>query len=270
MPHEGNGTAFLEQSKMIEEIKVTKSIIKNSVNEFLDNLNVDVVIGGGGPAGMVAGTYLSRKGKKVVLFERKLSLGGGIWGGGMMFPKIVVQKQALDILDDFKITYKEEDGNFVASSIEAAGKLVAGCCDAGCSIFNCISIEDVMIRENYVCGVVINWTAVGLAGLHVDPVGVRSKAVIDATGHPLEICKIVEKKTGRLNTSTGKIIGERSMWAEKAESVVVENTKEIFPGLYVCSMAANAAFGSPRMGPVFGGMLLSGKRAAEVINNEGT
>ncbi|MCX5798326.1 MAG: ribose 1,5-bisphosphate isomerase, partial [Proteobacteria bacterium] len=33
-------------------------------------------------------------------------------------------------------------------------------------------------------------------------------------------------------------------------------------------MAANAAFGSNRMGPVFGGMLLSGKNLATVLINK--
>jgi thiamine thiazole synthase len=30
-------------------------------------------------------------------------------------------------------------------------------------------------------------------------------------------------------------------------------------------MSANAAFGGPRMGPIFGGMLLSGRRVSELI-----
>jgi sulfide-dependent adenosine diphosphate thiazole synthase len=33
----------------------------------------------------------------------------------------------------------------------------------------------------------------------------------------------------------------------------------------VCGMAANASFGSYRMGPIFGGMLLSGEKAAKEI-----
>jgi thiamine thiazole synthase len=68
-----------------------------------------------------------------------------------------------------------------------------------------------------------------------------------------------------LYTETGKILGERSMWADKAERLTLENTKKICPGVYVAGMSANAAFGGPRMGPIFGGMLLSGRRVAELI-----
>jgi len=80
------------------------------------------------------------------------------------------------------------------------------------------------------------------------------------------VVRVVENKSGlKLNTKTGKMLGEKSMWADKAENKVLDNTKEICPGFYVCGMAANSVFGSPRMGPIFGGMLLSGRKAAEII-----
>jgi len=61
------------------------------------------------------------------------------------------------------------------------------------------------------------------------------------------------------------VIGEKPMWADKGEKVLIDNTKEAFPGLYVTGMAANAVFGGPRMGPIFGGMLLSGKKVSDLI-----
>jgi len=54
------------------------------------------------------------------------------------------------------------------------------------------------------------------------------------------------------------------MWAERGEREIIENTIEVYPGLMVAGMAANAVLGSPRMGAIFGGMLLSGKLAAEL------
>ena len=55
------------------------------------------------------------------------------------------------------------------------------------------------------------------------------------------------------------------MNVELGEQTTVENTKEIYPGLFVSGMAANGVSGSFRMGPIFGGMLMSGKKAAELI-----
>jgi len=55
------------------------------------------------------------------------------------------------------------------------------------------------------------------------------------------------------------------MWAEKGESDIMDNSREVFPGLFVAGMAANAVYGSERMGAIFGGMLMSGKKVSNLI-----
>lgn len=254
----------------LDDIKISKAIVEGYMKDFLDYTDMDVAIGGGGPAGLTAGYYLAKAGIKVALFEKKLSMGGGMWGGGMMFNKIVVQEESKRILDEFGIKSREyEDQYYVADSIESVSTICSKACQAGLKVFNLIEIEDVMIKEKGVEGLVLNWSPVEIAGLHVDPLTVRARAVVDATGHPCEIVKIIQEKTGpELNTPTGKILGEKSMWADRAESTVTDNVGEVFPGLYVAGMAANAVHGSPRMGPIFGGMLLSGEKIAKILINK--
>lgn len=254
----------------LDEKIITQAIIDRYYEKLRDNLSVDVAIVGGGPSGLVCSYYLARKGFKVVLLERKLSIGGGMWGGGMMFNEIVVQEEGKRILDEFGIRSKSYgNGYYTADSIEAISTLCSKTIKSGATIFNLISAEDLILQENRVTGLVLNWTAVEMANLHVDPLTVQSKFAVDATGHATEIVAILQKKNNiRLFTETGRIIGEKSLWAEAAERDTMVNTREVFPGLYVCGMAANATFGSYRMGPIFGGMLLSGEKAALLITEE--
>jgi len=251
----------------LDEIIISKAIIESYKEKLIGALDVDVAIVGAGPAGMVAAYYLAKAKKKVALFERKLSVGGGMWGGGIMFNEIVVQEKAKELLDEFDVkTRLYKDGYYLADSIEAVSTICSKAVKTGAKVFNLISCEDVMVREKRVCGLVLNWTAVEMAKLHVDPITMRAKFVVDATGHAAEIVRIVERKSGiRLKTKTGKCIGEGSMWADVAESTIVKNSKEVCPGLYACGMCANAIFGGPRMGPIFGGMLLSGRKIAKDI-----
>jgi thiazole biosynthesis enzyme len=252
---------------MIEETTITKAIIDTYIKDLLACVESDVIIGGAGPSGLCAGYYLAKKGLKTVLFERGLKLGGGMPGGGIMFNRIVVQEEGCALLDEFGIQHQQyEPGYFVANSLEATACLTDKALKAGLHIFNLVTIEDVMVRNDRVEGVVINWSSVEMAKMHIDPVSFKSRVVIDATGHPCEIVRIVERKSeGKLLTSSGRVEGEKSMWADVAERMTVENTKEVYPNLYVCGMAANASFGGPRMGPIFGGMLISGKKVAETI-----
>lgn len=252
---------------MLDDIIISRAILEEWGKGIIDSLESDVVIVGGGPAGLTAGYYLAKEGKKVVLFERKLSIGGGMWGGGMMYNKCVFQEESLPILDEFGIRYKEYQPNyFVTDSLETVSALCLSAIRAGVRIFNLISVEDVMVREEGVKGLVLNWSSVVEARLHVDPLTIRSKYVIDTSGHDAVVAHIITRKIGKnLLTETGDILGEKPMWAEVGERTILENTKEIYPGVYVAGMASNAVFGGPRMGPIFGGMLLSGKLVAELL-----
>ena len=64
----------------MEETVITRAIIEGYISEFLNYLEVDVAIVGAGPTGLAAGYYLGKKGVKTAIFERKLSIGGGMSG----------------------------------------------------------------------------------------------------------------------------------------------------------------------------------------------
>jgi thiazole biosynthesis enzyme len=187
---------------------------------------VDVAIVGAGPAGLCAAYYLAREKLKVAVFERKLSIGGGMWGGGMMFNELVVGEDGKRILEEIEVGYESyQKGYFTADAVECVSTLCSKAVKAGAKVFNLISAEDVMLENESVCGLVLNWSAVELANLHVDPLTIRAKYLVEATGHPAELVKIIVRKIGpKLFTSTGDILGEKPMWADKGEKEVVENS----------------------------------------------
>lgn len=255
----------------LDERIVTEAILTTYFEKFKECLDLDVAIVGAGPSGLTAAYMLAKQGFKVALFERKLSIGGGMWGGGMTWNYIVVQEESKRILDEFGVpTTLYKPNYYTCDAVLATTTLASKACLAGAKIFNCMSVEDVVIREvdgqKRVAGLVINSSPVEIAGLHVDPVVLHAKYVIEATGHDVETLKtLVRKNDVKLFTPSGGIEGEQSMWAEVAETNTVLNTREAFPGLYVAGMAANATFGSYRMGPIFGGMLLSGEKVAQEL-----
>ncbi len=245
------------------EAEISLAIIEEASEDWLEHARNDVIIVGAGPSGLAAGRYLAEKGFKTLILERRLSFGGGIGGGGMLFHKIVVEKEAKEILDDFEIKYGERRNFLVVDAAEFMAKLAAGCIDAGARIIHGVSVEDVIFREDplRIVGVCIQWSAVEIAGLHVDPLFLESKAVVDATGHDAEVISVAARKV----PIDLAVPGERSAFSEVAEKVIVEKTGRIVKGLYAAGMAVAAVHSLPRMGPIFGGMLMSGKRVAEIV-----
>jgi len=251
----------------IDEAQVTRSIIQSAMEELLSLVEVDVavvVVGGGGdPSGLVAGRYLAKEGLSTLILERRLSFGGGMGGGGMLLPKVLVQTPADKILREINVKLHElEEELYIVDTAEMIAKLASLAIDAGAKIILGITVEDLVYRGDRVAGVVTQWTAVQMSGLHVDPLAFKAKAVVDCTGHEAEVLKVASRKIPELKIT---VPGEKSMWTSMAERSTVEKTGEVAPGLFAAGMVVAALHQTPRMGPIFSGTLLSGKKVAELI-----
>jgi thiamine thiazole synthase len=211
----------------------------------------------------MAARELASKGKKVLVIERNNYLGGGFWIGGYLMNKVTVRSPGERILEELGVPFQEAGkGLYVADGPHACSKLIASACDEGVKFVTMTIFEDLVFRQGErVQGIVVNWTPVSALPREitcVDPIALETKVVIDSTGHDACAVKKLEER-GLI-----KIRGYGGMWVEQSEDLVVEHTSEVHPGLIVTGMAVATTFGLPRMGPTFGAMLLSGKRAAKI------
>jgi thiazole biosynthesis enzyme len=249
----------LKGTKM-KEIEISRAIIEQYCRRLSERLENDVVIVGAGPAGLAAAYYLSKAKIKTTVVEKKLSVGGGIWGGAAGYN--VVTFEDTDILDEIAVTTKKDGDLYTADAIEFAVALAYKAKKAGAEIFNLTEAEDIVVKEEAVKGVVVNSTSARMVGLHVDPFCICARYTIDATGHPAELVGMLKKRKPELFP---KELQEYFMNVETSEAGVVEKTGQVYPGLYVAGMSVCDVFNLPRMGPIFGGMLKSGKKVAELI-----
>jgi len=246
-----------------QEGEVTRAIVSSFLQQFEEYVESDVIIVGAGPSGLVAARELAKAGIKVLIIERNNYLGGGFWIGGYFMNKVTLRAPAQEFLDELGVPYSPAgEGLYVTDAPHACSRLIAAACDAGAKVFSLTFVEDIVVREDKrIAGVVVNWSPIihlpkEVAAL--DPVPLEAKVVIDATGHDADVVrKLVQR-------DMLKVKGEGALWIEKSEEAVVERTSEVYPGLIVTGMAVASVFGLPRMGPTFGGMLFSGKRAAQV------
>jgi len=249
--------------KPVSDARISKAIISEFSRWLEEYIICDVIIVGGGPSGLVAAMDLAKQKIKTLIIESNNYLGGGFWMGGYLMNTLTFRHPSQEFLDELNIPYKDAgEGLYTADAPHACAKLISAACEAGAKILNMTKFDDVVLRNKKVEGVVINWAPVSSLPKQVacvDPISLESKIVIDATGHDACVCRSLEKRGLIEMADFGP------MDAGTSEDLVVEKTGLVFPGLMAMGMAVSTMFGIPRMGPTFGGMVLSGRKAAREI-----
>ena len=247
----------------VSEKEITRAIatmFHETMSEYTDS---DVIIIGAGPAGLTAARDLAKNKIRTLLIEQNNYIGGGYWVGGYMMNPVTVRAPAQKVWDELGVPYRKiTDGLYATWGPHACSKLIASACDAGVRFLQLTKFDDLILKnKNRVEGVVVNWMPVSALPRNitcVDPVALESKIVIDASGHDSVAVKRL------MDRGYVKWKGMDPLWVEGSEDAVVRHTGEIFPGLIATGMSVTETHGLPRMGPTFGSMLLSGRKAAEI------
>lgn len=253
----------------LREADITRTIAREYYKEFDQMIESDVLIVGAGPSGLVCGRDLASSGYKVVIVEQLNHLGGGFWNGGYLMNKATIAHPAQEILEKIGVPVKKISKEmYIVDPPYATAKLIASAYDAGVKVMNMTKVVDLVLRgeKNRLEGLVVNWyplEAMGHDAAHVDPIALESKIIVDATGHDAVTLQLLARRNLYAN-----IPGNGAMWVDRSEEMVMEKTGEVYPNLFVVGLSVAAVYGTPRMGPAFGAMLLSGRKGAELIRKK--
>lgn len=246
----------------VSESEISSAILKEYFKNLEKGLSCDAIVIGAGPSGLMAGREIAKNGFNVLIVESNNFLGGGFWIGGFLMNITTFRSPSEELLEELKIPYRKNlEGLYTTDSALACSSLIKETMLSGAKVLQITRFEDLILRDGKVKGAVLNSSAVGYmpkALTCLDPLGFEAKIVIDATGHEAAVCCSL-KKRGLMQFEK-----EAPMDVISSEDLVVEKTSEVFPNLIVAGMATATVFSLPRMGPTFGAMLFSGKKAGKI------
>lgn len=268
----------------IREATVSRAMTSRYFKDMDSYAESDVVIIGAGSAGLTCAYEMSKQRPdiKIAIIEQNVSPGGGAWLGGQLFSAMVIRKPAHLLLNELQVPY-EDEGDYVVvkhAALMTATLLSKVLAQPNIKLFNATAAEDLIIREDkskdlvngggkYVGGVVTNWT---LVTLHhdtqscMDPNVIEAKIVVSSCGHDGPMGAHSVKRLASLGM-VPHVPGMGALDMNTAEDKIVNNTREVVPGLVLAGMELSEVDGSPRMGPTFGAMFISGQKAAHVALN---
>ncbi|KAL9345891.1 hypothetical protein Peur_060744 [Populus x canadensis] len=253
----------------IKESIVSREMTRRYMMDMITHADTDVVIVGAGSAGLSCAYELSKNPSvKIAIVEQSVSPGGGAWLGGQLFSAMVVRKPAHIFLDELGIEYDEQEDYVVIKhaalfTSTIMSKLLAR---PNVKLFNAVAAEDLIVKEGRVGGVVTNWALVSMnhdTQSCMDPNVMEAKVVVSSCGHdgPFGATGVKRLKSIGMIDS---VPGMKALDMNAAEDAIVKLTREVVPGMIVTGMEVAEIDGSPRMGPTFGAMMISGQKAAHL------
>mmetsp|Transcript_68187 Transcript_68187/g.168473 ORF Transcript_68187/g.168473 Transcript_68187/m.168473 type:complete len:335 (-) Transcript_68187:156-1160(-) len=266
----------------IRESTVNRAMTKRYFKDMDVYAESDVVIVGAGSAGLSCAYELSKIAPdvKICIIEQSVSPGGGAWLGGQLFSAMVIRKPANLLLDELDLPY-EDEGDYVVckhAALVTSTLLSKVLRCENVKLFNATAVEDLIIKDDpvsgrYCAGVVTNWTLVALnhdTQSCMDPNVIESKVIVSGCGHDGPFGAHTVKRLSKLGmvgqtpAPGAEIPGMGALDMNSSEDKIVNHTREVAPGVILTGMELAEIDGSPRMGPTFGAMFVSGQKAAHL------